>query len=60
MNTDASEKELARRAMQTPQQRIAETKTAERDAYEKQAYGPHSATNRHERRKAAKLMRSKR
>lgn len=46
MNTDAPEKELARRAMQTPQQVAAEAKTAERDAYEKQKYEPYTHETR--------------
>jgi hypothetical protein len=54
VNTDANEKELAQLAMLTP-----EEKQRIRDEEEKRLFGPYPATNRHERRKAAKLMRQR-
>jgi hypothetical protein len=59
MNTDA--KDQARRAMQDR----AEDWNAETDPHHartplpEKRYGPHPSGNRHERRKAAKLMRGK-
>lgn len=54
MNTDAPEKWLAQQAMMTP-----EEKQRAFDEYEKRVFGSLLAGNRHERRKAATLMRTK-
>lgn len=66
MNTDANEKALALQAMRTAKQRAQEW-SAETDPShsrtplpEKALYGPYPSGNRHERRRAAKLMRTKR
>jgi len=55
MNTDAPEKLLAQLAQATP-----EEKQRARDEEEKRLFGLPPPTNRHERRKAAKLARMKR
>lgn len=54
MNTDANERLLAQQAMATP-----EEKDRARDEEQKRLFGTPAPTNRHERRKAAKLARSK-
>ncbi len=61
MNTDGNEKDLARKAMQEPGAWGAETDPhhARTPLQEKLLYGPYPSGNRHERRKAKKLMRLK-
>lgn len=58
MNTDANEKNLALAAMRGATG-IPHDAAKNAAAYEKQLYGSYPSNNRHERRKAAKLARTK-